>query len=254
MCEILYANEKRSDYENFYALCPYCEYENIFNRVSDLESIEPITYRQVQCQNTECRHDFKVNGDLANAAFEMLIYDCYDLYRKKKYSYCILNLAQSCEVFFSLYIYITLAYKPFNREENSTNELNRLISKIYEETKKYSYIKMQNIILNLLVEDIHPSNIENSLEIINNISNYASQPSRNKIEGIEDEELKTMLLELMDVNISSLRNKVVHKFAYRPSEKEASDSIEEIRRIILNLSRKLEIVGDDANVYIQNTH
>ena len=99
MCEILYANEKSSDYENFYATCPYCEQENIFNRRSDLGTLEPVTFKQVKCLNPDCEKVFNINGYLANAAFEMLIYDCYELFRKKRYSYCILNLAQACEVF-----------------------------------------------------------------------------------------------------------------------------------------------------------
>lgn len=145
-----------------------------------------------------------------------------------------------------------MAYKPFNREENSTEELNEVIDAIYEKTEKFTFSKMQNIFLNLIIGEINPPDIVNSLTIINNIPTYANQPARQSIESMCDGELKEMLFSLLDSNISSLRNKVVHKFAYRPSEREAENAIDEIRRIIFGLARVLEIGGDNINTYILN--
>ena len=86
MSQYLYAEEKDNDYENFYATCPYCGFRNIFNRVTDLATTAPISFMTIRCLNDECGQNFNINGDTSNAAYEMLIYDCYELIKKKKYS------------------------------------------------------------------------------------------------------------------------------------------------------------------------
>jgi hypothetical protein len=116
MTEIPYATEKECTYENFIARCPLCGFRNIFNRVTDLQDTEPIRFREVVCLNDRCKQKFNINGDLVSPAFRMLVFDCYPLKEEKKYSYCILNLAQAYEVFFSLYLRVELLFRPFSQD------------------------------------------------------------------------------------------------------------------------------------------
>ncbi len=71
----------------------------------------------VYCSDTRCSKPFHISGDLVSAAYEMLIFDCYDLKEEKKYGYCIRNLAQAWESFFSLYLRVSLLYRPFARSD-----------------------------------------------------------------------------------------------------------------------------------------
>src|SRR5690349_9162011 len=102
MTDVPYATKKETYYETFEAECPACGHWNIFNRVSDFKTVEPIAFKTVIC--LDCQNDFNINGDQINSAYEMLIFDCYKLKSIKRYSYCILNLAQAYEVFFSQYL------------------------------------------------------------------------------------------------------------------------------------------------------
>ena len=93
MSDIPIASKKRTSYENFVAECPWCSRENIFNRVSDLRTFEPVAGRDVSCQSADCGRPFRIVGDSVNSPHEMLILDCYELIERKHYMNCILNLA-----------------------------------------------------------------------------------------------------------------------------------------------------------------
>lgn len=82
MSEIPVAENKRTSYENFIAECPSCHKESIFNRASDLHTLEPIAGCDVSCLSSDCQKPFRIVGDKVNSAHEMLIFDCYDIAMK----------------------------------------------------------------------------------------------------------------------------------------------------------------------------
>src|SRR3989304_5727251 len=210
MEEILYSKKTNPTYENFIAICPYCDFKNIFNRATDLKDSNPIGFKTVKCLSEKCEKSFNINGDLVSPAYQMLIFDCYDLLKEKKYSYCILNLAQAFEVFFSLYLRIKLIYKPFAIQRGKTrgNELNEIIK------------------------------------------NLTTEPENNLIENISDKKLEPLLIKLKNSKIHELRNEVVHKYAYRPTLEEVEKAINETREIVLGLSARLDAKYDDINWYL----
>lgn len=250
MTKILYASEKRTNYENFYAVCPYCGFENIYNRISDLRDTKPIDFKQVRCFDSNCEKTFNINGDSVNAAYEMLIFDCYALKEQKRYSYCILNLAQSFEVFFSLYCHISLIYRPFNSEQDSLDTLNQLSAVLFNKIEKFAFSKLRNLFLNLIAKDIHPKSLAESKNIINNIPALAQEPSNHLIESVTNSDLKDLLKKLKSINVPNLRNKVVHKVAYRPTIKEVETSLSETREIIFGLKHQLGVKGEDIGIYL----
>lgn len=152
-----YATKTSEDYENFYAHCPWCGFNNIYNRVSDLEDTTPIGYKEVSCLNRTCGQPFAINGGLIDPAYRMLIFDCYELKEQKKYSYCILNLAQAFESFFSLYLRVHLLYRPFGKVEREDlasgglDQLDVLASKLYEATNKYAFKDMCSVFLSCVL-------------------------------------------------------------------------------------------------------
>src|SRR5260221_158441 len=108
MSNIPIAKNRRSSYENFVAQCPCCGKDCIFNRASDLHTLEPIAGLDVSCQSDDCRKPFRSVGDSVNSAHEMLILDCYELIEAKHYMAVILSLTQAYEVFFSLFFRVEL--------------------------------------------------------------------------------------------------------------------------------------------------
>jgi len=250
MAEIPYATEKEYTYENFIARCPLCGFRNIFNRVTDLQETEPIGFREVVCLNDQCKQTFNINGDLVSPAFRMLVFDCYPLKEEKKYSYCILNLAQAYEVFFSLYLRVELLFRPFSQDpDQDLNELNVLLLKLCEKIKTYSYRNLRNIFVNSVLLTFRPSSLEEASQFINDLDKLTDTPSDVDIANLPDSRLSQLLQMLKQSNINELRNQVVHKSAYRPSLDEVEDTIEETRGILFSLERYLSIDSDDINWY-----
>lgn len=254
MTKIRYATEMSTSHQNFYARCPWCKYENVFNRVSDLEDIELIAYKEVHCQ--KCEEPFAINNDSVNSAYEMLIFDCYRLKREKRYIYCILNLAQAFEVFFSLYLRVHFLYHSFARDEaenpkgGSLDRLNELASMLYEITKGYAFAKLRNVFLNCVLENQNIASLDKTRSAICSLPNLTQEPSDESISAYNDQELAALLQSVKDNKVGELRNKVVHQHAYRPTLAEVDAALKETRRIIFPLSRLLKVKGDDINLYM----
>jgi hypothetical protein len=152
MSNIPIAKNKRTSYENLVAECPYCGYDSIFNRASDLHTFEPIAGLDVTCQSEDCQRPFRIVGDSVNSAHEMLIFDCYELIGNKHYMACILNLAQAYEVFFSLFFRVELLYKPFACDPNhQMSDLNQLLVDLQQRIVQYSFSRMRALFLSFIV-------------------------------------------------------------------------------------------------------
>ncbi len=253
----LYVTKKKMNYENFVAWCPYCDFKNIFNRVTDLRTTEPIAFMKVKCLNDSCGKKFNINGDLVSPAFQMLVIDCYDLKKEKRYSYCILNLAQAFEVFFSLYLRVELLYKPFciNRKRREVevclNRMNELEKLLYKKIKSYTFSRLRNIFINRVLCNESIDSLNYSEPIINKLDLFKDVPSDEKIESVQNTRLSKLLIDLKNTKIGELRNHVVHKSAYRPSVEEVDKSIEETRSILFSLANCLGIKTDDINWYMK---
>ena len=254
MDQILYAKKTEPSYENFVAYCPYCEFRNVYNRVTDLKTTEAIHFRTVSCLNKQCTKSFNINGDLINPAFQMLIYDCDELKLQKHYSYCILNLAQSFEVFFSLYLQVKLLYKPLaiiEQTQHVSNErLNDLAKRLYDSIKKYSFIRLRNIFLNFIIENKISLTFDDTEKFISRLETLTKNPSNESIQRISDIDLSKLLQELKDSKVYELRNKVVHQAAYRPTLDEVDSAIKETGDILFLLAHHLKIDSDDINHYL----
>lgn len=254
MEQILYARETEKSYENFKATCPHCNHRNIYNRITDLKTTEAIDYAEVACFNETCNKSFAINGDLISPAFQMLIYDCYELKSQKHYAYCILNLAQAFEVFFSLYLQVQLIYKPLAIEEKTQSvdniRLNELAKQLYDSIKNYAFIKLRNIFLNLLIENKTPITLDEAEKLILTLDSLTNIPSDQDLQKISDTRLLGLLQALKNSTIHEIRNRVVHKRAYRPTLDEVDSAIKETGDILFLLAHYLEIDSDDINHYV----
>ena len=253
---------ERASYENIKATCPCCGHKCIFNRISDLCTTDPIGGREVHCLNKECDKLFRIGGDLANERHEMLILDCYELLDRKQYMHCILNIATAYEMFFSLFLRVRLVHKPFAADSEFQDDFSfqfdkwhNLLENLEEKTNRHTFRAMRALCLRHMVNKISVPNLcqaEESIECIPKYAKDIKDVSNSEIEAIRDgdEKLIELLKQLKCTRIHELRNKVVHKRAYRPTRREAEEYLEEARSVLFPLTFRFEL-DDDPNLYLE---
>jgi hypothetical protein len=121
---------------------------------------------------------------------------------------------------------------------------------LYKKIKNASYYHLRNIFLNIIAQDIRINDINDARLKISNLLNMNKEPSNSDIEDVTDPSLRDLLLKLKNSNINKLRNEVVHKYAYLPSQNEVELALEDTRCILFGLATKLGICGDDIYSYL----
>lgn len=194
---------KTAGYENIYFDCPFCHYENVLNRVSDLGGNDAIArLDSVLCE--KCKKPFSIIGDRVTSAKYRWFTDELEIFKEKKmYRTYVLNLCQGLETFF----YQAIINKKFDRNPDFRNNGCIILEKYNDERKEYdneikrwTFNPMRNNFLEVFKEER---------------DNYIPQRIKPK-EDRRDEWFG--LIERTKIN--DLRNKVVHKHAYRPSLEE----------------------------------
>lgn len=262
MSEIPVVKIKQASYENIVVECPWCSRENIFNRASDLRTFRPIAGRNVSCQSLDCGKSFRIVSDSVNNPHEMLIFDCHELLERKHYMNCILTLAQAYEVFFSLFLRVELLYKPFARDiEKDIDHLNRLAEQFSEKVKSHTFAPMRALFLRQIIYGPHPANLAEAEKAIGGLEAglkarlkaRPSDPTDAELEVLGDKQLVALLKALKSATINTLRNRVVHKQAYRPTREEAEAALEEARSLLFPLTSRLGL-RDDINWYMSRVN
>ena len=242
MSDIPVARNTRTSYENFVAECPWCGRENIFNRASDLHSVEPIAGLDVSCLGADCGKPFRLTGDSVNGPHEMLIFDCYELLERKHYMNAVLSIAQAYEVFFSLFFRVELLYKPFGADpDEDVDELNVVSEALQEKVKEHTFARMRALFLQHIVARPVPRNLAEAAALIAAFPDRPGDPKDASIDGVADAKLAPLLKALKATTIHTLRNRVVHKQAYRPTRAEVDAALEEARSILFRLTSHLQL-------------
>jgi hypothetical protein len=243
-----YSTDMESTYENIIAVCRVCGCRNVFNRASDLCTFEPIAFKTVICQNPSCRNDFPIKGDLINPAHQTLLFDCHDLLSAKQYMHAVLSITQAYEVFFSHYLRIELLYRPFATEGSGDRPaLNLLAEQLYEAVQTFTFQPMRSLFLALAVRPTRFRSLAESeawIKIIPRSPRRVVKVSDEQIDAVGDPELRNQLRDLAIVQIDGLRNRVVHKDAYRPTRDEAQAALSDAERVLHGLTSLLRLDGD----------
>lgn len=251
MSNIPVAENSRSTYENFVAQCPTCGKESVFNRASNLETFEPIAGRDVLCLDSACGKLFRIVGDSVNAAYEMLIFECYELRDRKHYMNCILSLAQAYKVFFGLFLRVELVYKPFGADPmRDLADLNRVATNLHDKIKGYSFAQMRALFLQQVVKYQSPKSVGAAAAVVAGLPCHHVDPKDADIDGLGDPKLVPLLKAIKATEINSLRNQVVHKRAYRPTLQEVDESLKEARSILFQLGKYFDL-HDEINWYLR---
>lgn len=239
MDNIPYVSLVEMSYENVVAICPSCGLRNTFNRASDLKDLSPIMDKEVHCLNNKCQKLFRINGDIINLPYELLIIDCDKLKAEKHYSNCILNLAQSFEMFFALYLRVEILYKPFAQEEKY--DLPRLKSAKANLTKKIKDLSfygmralfLNHIVLTRVLMKRRTASLQEAKTVLAQLTIY--NPDHEILSQVDDPKFAQLLKKISVTKINDMRNKVVHKGGYRPSLTDVESSISEAKDIIYGL-------------------
>ena len=177
---------KDAGYENIYVDCPHCFKENIYNRISENIGDYISRLEGVKCQC--CEKKFTMKGDrVVFGKWRWFIEDRHILKERKEYRLYILNLCQACECFFEQAILKKLLLIGKNGKSEA-------------KFKKATFVPLRKIFL---------------YQFSDNRKNYI--PTKRKPKE-DKRELSFKCIE--DSKIGNLRNKVVHKSAYRPSLEE----------------------------------
>ena len=243
---------KDAGYENLTAICPWCKRECKFNRASDFGTFQPIAGREVQCTSNICRKPFWITSDSVNERHEMLVFECYQLLERKQYMYCILNLATAYEMFFGLFLRVNLLYRPYAADSSShlsgtLNKVDDLSVKLHRKIEHCTFLPMRKL---FLIEVTNATPVADLLSAEKRILSLRPQNvDDSKIEALSDGTLVQLLKELKSTDLNDVRNRVVHKQGYRPTEQEATKYFEEAKSILFPLTRRLDL-RDEINWYV----
>lgn len=227
-----------ASYENASATCPHCGHYNTFNRVSDLKRLDPICNATVRCESDTCGEPFDIGGDLINTGHEMLLIESQELLRAKKFMSAVLLATTACEMFFSHYLSVELVYRPSRREGHRRDELKMLKANadlLTSRIKYFAYEKMRSVYLHLAKDGTEVTTMAAGAAAIASIPDSPLKVSDEQLLGVPNDELRALLRRLRHLQIHELRNRIVHKAAYRPTASEARGMATEAYEVVFAL-------------------
>jgi len=224
---------KSKDYETITAQCDECGSLITLNRVDDIGDPGPYDSGcYVGC--TECGRPFWVFGDAIYPAYELLLFDAEEHMRAKHYIPCVTSLAQAWEMFFATFVYSNYLYRPFHHDVRHAAQRERfegLAEQLGDAIWKFTFDQLRNVLVNSVVEGVRPRTLDESEVAIARIKddNFGQRPAQARVDALSDSSVRAVLLQLQDLRIGELRDRVVHKDAYRPRRWEVEECSDEIR-------------------------
>ena len=232
------------DYETVTAWCDHCGSPCIFNRIDDIGEPGPYMGRYVTC--SECREQFWIYGDIINPAYELFIFGADEPFRAKRYMLCVTTLAQAWEMFFATSIFSNYLYRPFFANGGAwgaPEQVNWLSLQLDDAIRNHTFFPLRNVLMNTAVRSVHPQTLDESEMAIPRIEdeNFGQDVANARIAAFPDPQVRDVLLRLQDLTIGELRNKVVHKDAYRPRRSEVENCRTEEIELLYDVKHSLDI-------------
>lgn len=223
----------QGDYENVYVRCPV-GHPNIYNRVTDLRTTDPIPSMQgLICEYKGCEVVFNISGDRVMRLKYRWFLDIKDTeFKQKRYRDCIWDICQAAESFF----YQAIVNKEIDRNllyRDSTGSIDlqrsnqaRINHKITVENKQRSMKSATYNHLRTYFIEIYKT------DCLNSPYDTSRKMKQDKRQWAFD------VIERSD--IGTMRNQVVHKYAYRPTRSEV-EKYDEFIRALMWLEKYLNI-------------
>lgn len=240
------ARIEHADYENIRIDCPQCNRPVTYNRASDLSTFDPIAGNAVDCLWPDCAKPLWVVGDRVNEAHEMILDSCVTLLEQKRYMECVTQVCQAYEMFFNLHLHAELVYRPFSRLRNSEGlkQLNARAQKLHSEIEPFAFQKMRRLSLHLVCQaDEHrPMTKETAHDFIEACGRLSKRtPDETMLRAQADQRVASTFIKIAESTIGEERNRVAHKFAYRPTFETTHRLLDEARHLLLPQSFTMKL-------------
>jgi hypothetical protein len=248
---------KSKDYETITAQCDECGSLCVFNRVDDIGDPGPYDSGcYVGC--TECGRPFWVFGDATDPAYELLLFDAEEHMRAKHYVLCVTSLAQAWEMFLATFVYSNYLYRPFHHDVHHPARRERfegLSYRLGDAIWNFTFDQLRNVLVNTVVEGVRPRTLDESEVAIARIGedNFGQRPAKERVDTLSDSSVREVLLQLQDLRVGELRNRVVHGDAYRPRRWEVEECSDEIRVLYRAKGRLAVRTSDEWRVASRTT-
>jgi hypothetical protein len=141
------ARISKADYETVEVTCEHCGAPCIFNRREDFTHLGPYMGESVTCPS--CRCAFWMVGDTINLPHELFVFAAKEHFARKRYMLAIATMAQSWELFFSMFADARFLWRPFFPSVKGTNELakiNTLQARLRAELRKSTFHHLRNLL------------------------------------------------------------------------------------------------------------
>jgi len=100
---------------------------------------------------------------------------------------------------------------------------------------------MRRLFLRLVVDNVAPASLADAKVAIEALPERPRDVPTQSIETVPDDCLRSLLLRLKAADVNMLRNRVVHKDAYRPRLDEAKRAHNEALEILGGLTARLRL-------------
>jgi hypothetical protein len=111
---------------------------------------------------------------------------------------------------------------------------------------------MRALFLQHIVAGRSPKNLAEAAAMVSALPERPGDPKASAIKSLADAELVPLLVALKAARIDTLRNKVVHKQAYRPTRAVVEAALAETRSILFPLTIHLQL-HDEINWYLSRS-
>jgi hypothetical protein len=222
------AQISKADYETVAVTCDHCGKEGVFNRREYFMTTGPYAGENVRC--TFCGLEFRMMGDIINPAYELFVFAAREYFREKRYMLATAGMSQAWEVFFSTFAAARYLYRPFFLSaERDIDRLNALQSRLEEVLRKFTFAPLRNLVINTVVQAVAPQNLDEASLAIDKIgpTQLGYNPSPVVISSVADVTTRHVLEGLLALSVGDLRNRVLHRRAYRPTRAEVERCLED---------------------------
>jgi hypothetical protein len=189
-----------------------------------------------------------ISGDSINPAYQMLLLDCFDLRAEKRYMYCILNICQAYEMFFSLY-FRSLIYRAFVKDRD-LDRVNDLLERLHGSMTRFAFASLRCNFLRMAAAGLSPASLDEAETQLATLDKDDTDASRIDLSTCTDPKLMEKLETIRATDIHRLRNKVVHGVGYRPTLEEVNAALHEAKGVLFVLPSMLGVKGEEIGLYM----
>ncbi|MBI5837656.1 MAG: hypothetical protein HZB25_10460 [Candidatus Eisenbacteria bacterium] len=220
----------RATHETVEANCENCGGRNVYNRLDDLKTIQPICGRSVPCEH--CGQAFWISGDWVNESYDKILEQAAVKLREKQHADAITGAAQAVEHFLPCAMQAVLVLEPWARGEITDPQVaNELIRELDTAIARYPFKRLRLAAIYAFLEAPFHSSAEVRVFLARLDSMVGGKFPKQKLAALPNVKLREGLEELRTTRVHEKWNPIRHR-AHRTLGTFAKDRLEEAGRLI----------------------